>query len=78
MDQNFIFAGTIGYRNSYLKFLFRRFKVFSLHAILHDAVGAVRAHSGKGSGYCYRIGRKPNSCLLGVGSRDWVTLLLLR
>ena len=25
----------------------------------------MRAHSGKGLGYCYMIGRGPNSCLLG-------------
>ena len=48
-----------------MEFLFRHFKVFRLHAILHDAAGAVRAHSGKGHGYCYIIGRGPNSCLLG-------------
>ena len=40
-------------------------KVFRLHAILHDAAGAVQSHSGKGPGYCYMIGRGPNSCLLG-------------
>ena len=45
--------------------VFRHFKVFRLHAILHDAAGAVRAHSGKDPGYCYAIGRGPNSCLLG-------------
>ena len=28
--------------------LFRHFKVFRLHAILHDAAGPMRAHSGKG------------------------------
>ena len=39
--------------------------VFRLHAILHDAAGAVRVHSGKGPDYCYMIGRGPNSCLLG-------------
>ena len=33
--------------------------------MLHDAVGAVRAHSGKGPGYCYMIGRGTISCLLG-------------
>ena len=26
----------------------------------------LRAHSGKGPGYCYMIGRGPNSCLLGL------------
>ena len=65
MDQKFKFGGTIGYGDSYLEFLFRHFKVFRLHAILHNAAGAVRAHSGKEPGYCYMIGRGPNSCLLG-------------
>ena len=65
MDQKFKFGGTIGYGNSYLELLFRHFKIFRLHAILHDAAGAVRAHSGKGPGYCYMTGRGPNSCLLG-------------
>ena len=65
MDQKFKFGGTIGYGNSYLELIFRHFKVFRLHAILHDAAGAVRAHGGKGLGYCYMIGRGPNSCLLG-------------
>ena len=65
MDQKFKFGGTIGYGNSYLDLLFRHFNIFRLHAIPHDAAGAVRAHSGKGPGYCYMIGRGPNSCLLG-------------
>ena len=65
MDQKFKFDGTIGYGDSYLEFLFRHFKVFRLHAILHDAAGAVRAHSCKGPGYCYMIGRGLNLCLLG-------------
>ena len=65
MDQNFKFGGTIGYGNSYLELFFRHFKMFRLHAILHDAAGAVRAHSGKGPGFCYMIGRGPKSCLLG-------------
>ena len=65
MDQKFKFGGTSGYGDSYFEFIFRHFKVSRLHAILHDAAGAVRAHSGKGLGYCYMIGRGPNSCLLG-------------
>ena len=65
MDQKFEFVGTIGDGNSYLELLFRHFKICRLYAILHDAAGAVRAHSGKGPGYCYMIGRGPNSCLLG-------------
>ena len=65
VDQKIKFGETIGYGDSYLEFLFRHFKVFRLHAIQHDAAGAVQAHSGKGHGYCYMIGRGPNSCLLG-------------
>ena len=48
-----------------MEFLFRHFKVFRLHATIHDPAGAVRAHSGKGPGYCYMIRRGPNLCLLG-------------
>ena len=65
MDQKNKFGGLIGYGNSYLDSVFRYSKVFRLHAILHDAAGAVRAHSNKGPGYCYMIGRGPNSGLLG-------------
>ena len=65
MDQKFKFGGDFGYGDSYLGFLFLDFKVFRLHAILHDAAGAVRLHNGKGPGYCYIIGRGPSSCLLG-------------
>ena len=65
MDQKYKLGGTIGYGNSYLELLFHHFKIIRLHAILHDAAGAVRAHTGKGPGYGYLIGRGPNSCLLG-------------
>ena len=65
MDQKFKFGGTISYRNSCLDSVFRYSKLFSLHAILHDAAGVFRSHSGKGAGYCCMIGRGPNSCLLG-------------
>ena len=65
MDQKFKFGGLIGYGNSWLDSVFRYSKVFRLHAILHDAAGAVRAHSGKGLRYCYMVGRDPNSFLLG-------------
>ena len=64
MDQKFKFGGTIGYGARIWSF-FRHFEVFRLHALLHDAAGAVRAHSGKGPGYCYMIRRGPNSFLLG-------------
>ena len=65
MDQKIKLDGAIGYGDSYLADLFRHFKIFRLHPILHDAAGAVRAHSGKGLGYCYMIGGGRNSCLLG-------------
>ena len=73
IDQKFKFGGTVGCDDSLLEFLFGLFKMFRLHAILHDAAGAVRAHSGEGHGYCYMIGRGRNSCLL-----SHVTLLHLR
>ena len=65
IDQKFKFGGLIGFGNSCLDSVFRYSKVFRLHAILHDAAGAVRSHSGKGPGYCYMIGRGLNTCLLG-------------
>ena len=65
MDQESRFGGTIGYGDSYLESLSRHFNVFRLHAILHDAAGAVRAHSGKVPGYCYVVERGSISCLLG-------------
>ena len=52
MDQKIPLGGLIGYGNSYLDSVFRYSKVFRLHAILHNAAGAVRANSGKGPGYC--------------------------
>ena len=65
MDPNFKCGKTIDYGDTYLEFLIRLSKVFSVHAILNYAAGAVRSHSGKGPGYCYMIGRGPNSCFLG-------------
>ena len=56
MDQKFKLGGLIGDGNSYLDSVFCYSKVFRPHAILHDAAGAVRAHSKKGPGYCYVIG----------------------
>ena len=65
MDQNLKFRGLFAYGNSCLDSVFRHSKAFRLHAILHEAAGAVGIHSGKGPGYCFMIGRGPNSCLLG-------------
>ena len=64
MEQKFKFGGFIGFGNSCLDAVFRYTKVSGLHAFLHDAAGAVRSNSGKGPGYCFMIGRGPNSCLL--------------
>ena len=64
MDQKFIFGELISYGNSRLDSVFRYSKVFRMHAIIHDAAGAVQLHSCKGTGYCYMVGRGPNSCCL--------------
>ena len=37
--------------------VFRYSKVFRLHAIIHDAAGAVQLQTCEGPGYCYMIGR---------------------
>ena len=63
-DQNFKFGTTIGYGDLYLEFLFLHFKVYTLPAIIHDAGGAISAHSGKCLDYCYKIGRGPSSSLM--------------
>ena len=65
MDQKFKSGKTIGYGDSYLDSVFRYSKVFRLHAVLHNAAGAVRLQTGKGPGYCYMIGRGPNCCSFG-------------
>ena len=65
MDHKVLNGGKSGYGASYLDSVFRYFKGCRLHAILHDAAGAVRLQTGKGPGYCYMIGRGPNCCLLG-------------
>ena len=68
MHQKLKFGGTIRYGESYFEFLFchfKHFKVFRLHAVLHDAAGSVRAHGDKGPRYRCTIGRGPNSWLLG-------------
>ena len=72
LDQKFDFGGLVRFRNSCLNYVFCHSKVIRLHAILHDAAGAVGTHSGKGSGYCYMIGQGPKSCLLG--QRIWLLL----
>ena len=65
VDQKILYVRKIIYGNSNLDSVFRYSKVFRLHAKLHDAAGAVRLQTGKGPGYCYKIGRGPNCCLFG-------------
>ena len=50
MHQKFEFGGLIGFGNSCLDSVFVYSKVFRLHAILHDAAGAVQSPCGKGPG----------------------------
>ena len=64
-DQKFKYGGTIGYADLHVELIFCQFDVLRLHAMLENAAGAVRAHSGKGLDYCYIIEREPNSSLLG-------------
>lgn len=60
------FGGLIGVDNSYLDRIFGRFKIFRLHAILHDAAGYMKEVNDIGPGYCYAIRKCPiNSCILG-------------
>ena len=65
IDQKFKFGGTIRYGYYHLESIFCNSKVFTLHAKLHDAAAALRPHGGNYLGYCYMIGRGPNSFLLG-------------
>ena len=60
MNDFYPHGGLIGFGDSYLDS-----KVFRLHAILHDAAGAVYTEKRKVPGYCYMIRRGPNSCLFG-------------
>ena len=65
MDQKFNFSGAIVYGDSYLEFWFCHSKLFLPHVTLEDAAEVLRLSSGDGPGYCYIIGRGPNSCMLG-------------
>ena len=65
VDQIYLLDGKIGFGDPYLDSVFCYSKVFRLHAILYHAAGAPQVQSGKGPGYCYMIGRKPNTCFFG-------------
>ena len=66
LNNNTPYGGTIGIGDSFLDTVFRHFKVFRLHAVLHDSAGALRSTYNKGPGYCYALDNSPvNSCFLG-------------
>ena len=74
-DEKIMFGGIIGYGDSFLEFLFHHFKVFRLHAKVHDAAGAVRAPIGNCPSYCFCVLTRTK--FLFACSRDWNTLLPL-
>ena len=59
------YGGIIGIGNSHLDKYLKQFKLFRLHAVLHDATGYVKDYSGEGPGYVYAIPCPINSCFLG-------------
>ena len=73
MDQKHKFGGTIGYGNSYLELFFRQFKIFRLHAILHDAARSVWANRSR-----LLLHDQTRTKFIFARSRDWITLLPLR
>ena len=58
-------GGIIGIDNSRLEILLGNYKLFRLHAILHDACGYMKAHNNIGPGYIYAVSCSLNSCFLG-------------
>ena len=56
VDQKFLHDGKIVYGDSYLDCVLCHSKVFGLHAILHDAAGAVRLHTGEEPVNCDMVG----------------------
>ena len=48
-----------------MDYFFANFKLFRLHAILHNSAGSVKSTTQKGPGYCYVAPSFPSSCFLG-------------
>lgn len=66
INTNVPFGGIIGIDNSKLDYFLNRFKIFRLHAVLHDASGYMKSKYNIGPGYCYFFKNFPfNSCYLG-------------
>lgn len=59
------YGGIIGINNSKLHCLLKRFKMFRLHAALHDAGGYMKRTYHVGPGYIYALDIAVNSCFLG-------------
>ena len=62
------FGGIIGIGDSHLEQILGGFKLFRLHAMIHDACGFIRSNYQKGPGYAYLFPQLPdwlNCCLLG-------------
>ena len=65
-DNDRIYGGIIGMDNSRLDYFLKHFKIFRMHAVLHDAAGYMREVHNTGPGYCYALENFPiNSCVLG-------------
>ena len=65
IDKTALYGGMIGIDNSKLERVFGQFKLFRLHAVIHDACGFMKQHYDIGPGYSYVIRCPTNSCLVG-------------
>ena len=59
------YGGIIGMGNLCLEGYLGRYKLFRLHAALHDAAGYMKQRFKVGPGYVYAIPFPGNNCLLG-------------
>ena len=55
----------LGIDNSSLDHQFKSFKVFRLHAVLHDAGGFIYERYNQGPGYSYMLPWKSSNCFSG-------------
>lgn len=58
-------GGLIGIGDSYLEGILKHFKLFRLHAALHDACGYMKSVHSSGPGYSYVVPCKFSSCFIG-------------
>lgn len=64
-DMEARYGGLIGIGNSRLDKYLSRYKIFRLHAVLHDAAGHVKRVYNTGPGYSYIIPFPFNWCFVG-------------